>query len=339
MSNVRTYNNFITILKDIATRHFQISSFGYGPSWEVEASENYDYPLLWCNVNSARMDKSANGNYSNFNINFQLTIVDQSGMGDIHDQEIHSDTIEVIKDVVTEISTHPFYKRSKLQIVNDLNIEPLREWSDNNLVGWTVEIELRAINTNTFCGIPTSDIPDYEFMRPVGDVNISRTRFITSIINDDGNLEITDNGETVIINAPIIDDILNDINLINSTFSNYLPVSGGTLTGQVEFQSNLYFNSINDNNFTLDLSGGNIFILSATSSHNLDYINPQIGTYIFIIQNQTTGSTLTFEPNKFATIDGVIPTLTATLGARDLFSATYDGNEMIIFEGKNIITI
>ena len=79
--------------------------------------------------------------------------------------------------------------------------------------------------------------------------------------------------------------------------------------------------------------------MDISGTTNLDYINAEVGTYIFIVQNQTTGSTLTFEPNKFATIDGVIPTLTATSGARDLFSATYDGNEMIIFDGKNIVTI
>lgn len=205
-------------------------------------------------------------------------------------------------------------------------------------------------NIVTISGITNTD----------GNLNISNTGATyeinlnysdqTSITNIDGNLQITNTGTTYEINSSGITENTNNIITLQSDLNNKYDKSGGTIsgdvtiTGQTYFQNSVYFEPIQDlvpspSVYTCDLSQSNIFILRWQDAATLSYSNPQIGTYIWIIYDQTTLSDISFDTNKFATPGGTIPTLTATLGATDIINGVYNGNEMIISIGNDIQVI
>ena len=87
---------------------------------------------------------------------------------------------------------------------------------------------------------------------------------------------------------------------------------------------------------TFDLSSGNIFDYFYPGPMELDYSNAAIGTYQFILRGQTTASAVTFATSKWTAPGGTAPTLTATSGAVDIITATYDGSRLNIAVSKNL---
>lgn len=128
----------------------------------------------------------------------------------------------------------------------------------------------------------------------------------------------------------------------------YVATTGGTFLGDINFNSNVQFDSNVSfalesgsagavYNFDLDL--GNIFIIDFPNATIVDYSNAQIGTYQFILQNQTTSSTISFSSNKWQRASEQTITLTATAGATDMLSCIFDGSKMLIVQTPNLIDI
>ena len=66
--------SFISIydqFKDIATKHKQINSFGFGNLWEIATSGNITYPMLFVMPDGATAKKGEIGN------KFQVFIMDK----------------------------------------------------------------------------------------------------------------------------------------------------------------------------------------------------------------------------------------------------------------------
>jgi len=333
MADIQTYNNIIDIFRDIANRHYQIADFFVGDIWEEDANTRL-YPLLVVNPVSALMEKSDNG-YATFEITMDVQISDQVFKSEANETDVKSDTLQMLQDIIVEFNQHPFYTNSRFDITNDLNFETFTEKNDDELTGWTVQIILRTPNIRKFCGIPVSEISGFSFDRPDNstsgasglNLNIKGLTATYPII-------ITKTGDSY---KWEIDDPLN-----------YVASTGGTFSGAINFeqtvhiQNNIIFSGINGTaaaNLEIDLSLGNIFIYDFPVATLVDYTNAQIGTYIFILKNQTTNSAISFSFGKWATIDGEVITVTATTGATDVFTGVFDGEKMILFEGKNIITI
>ncbi len=51
-----TLNNVITNLESIATSHKQINNFGFGDIFEINASGDITYPLMWVVPNDASIN-------------------------------------------------------------------------------------------------------------------------------------------------------------------------------------------------------------------------------------------------------------------------------------------
>ena len=88
---------------------------------------------------------------------------------------------------------------------------------------------------------------------------------------------------------------------------------------------------------TVDLNTGNLFFLTWAGDTELNYTNGKVGTYQFIIKNQTTSSNITLTANKFKGVE--MPVLTATAEAMDILTATYDGERMLIVQASNFIDL
>ena len=159
---IQTINQLISVWKDIATRHYQINYFGVGDSWEIGVDNASMHPVLWVNPTTANMPSSDNG-YKTFEIDFEVRCFDLVNKDESNENEVLSDTIDILKDIIAEFKGHPYYVNSQLNIIDDISFEAFTEEFDEEVSGWLCEISLMTPVLTTFCGIPSADITGFEF--------------------------------------------------------------------------------------------------------------------------------------------------------------------------------
>ena len=159
---IQTVNQLISVFKDISTRHYQINGFGIGDNWENGASEAKMHPVLWINPTTATMPSTDNG-YKTFEIDFEVRVFDLVNKDESNENEVLSDCIDILKDIITEFKGHPYYVNSQLNIIDDISFEAFTEEFDEEVSGWVCEISLMTPILTSFCGIPSADITGFEF--------------------------------------------------------------------------------------------------------------------------------------------------------------------------------
>jgi len=145
---------------------------------------------------------------------------------------------------------------------------------------------------------------------------------------------------SVIYNNEAVEMSLTDfITFMSSSLSgDYLPLTGGTITGNLAVDGQAYSDSITPveptgTTQTLNWNNGNGQIIdldSATGSVTLTLTNPNMGaTYIIkVIQGDTTARDIVY-PASVLFPGGTAPVITATLGAEDLIVLFYDGTNYL----------
>ena len=164
MAKIKTVNQLVSVFRDAANRHYQINGFGIGENWEVGASEAKIHPVLWINPVSAVMTASENNiGYKTFEIDFEIRIFDLVNKDESNENEVLSDGIDILKDIITEFKGHPYYTNSQLNIVNDIDFEPFTEEFDEEVTGWVCELSFKTPLINSWCGLPMADIEGFSF--------------------------------------------------------------------------------------------------------------------------------------------------------------------------------
>ena len=157
--NINTVNKLIEVWKDIATRHYQINSFGIGNDWEIGVSTAEMHPTLWIEPVTATMPSGDNGYYT-FEIDFEVRVFDLVNKNESNENDVLSDTIDILKDIIIQFKEHPFYVESQIDIINDISFESFTEEFDEEVSGWLCEISLMTPVLTTYCGIASEPIPE-----------------------------------------------------------------------------------------------------------------------------------------------------------------------------------
>jgi len=237
---IQTINQLVSVWKDIATRHYQINGFGIGDSWEIGADKAYMHPVLWVNPVTANMPSTDTG-FKTFEINFEVRLFDLVNKDESNENDVLSDTIDILKDIIVEFKGHPYYVNSQLNIINDINFESFTEEFDEEVSGWLCEISLMTPIINSFCGIPAADITGFEFPDiNCPDVNVLCPVFIEEIIGVEP-IVVTSDGttRTISLNGSSIIGADNGLNILNDVVE-----LGGTLNKDTIIDGN-------DKQFTL----------------------------------------------------------------------------------------
>lgn len=148
-----TLNILLKAFEDIATAHKQINSFGIGELPEIGASNALTMPALWINPVEAVMAKNENG-YSVATYEFNVRVFDLVDKGEENENDVLSDTIQVLQDIVSEFNSNPTYAESNILIQNDLTFEPFSENYDEEVSGWEVNMELTSPRNDCYLDKP-----------------------------------------------------------------------------------------------------------------------------------------------------------------------------------------
>lgn len=142
-----TINQIIKTFEDIASAHKQIADFGYGDIWEVGASREINYPVMWVNVQPA----SSNGKELTYK--FNLIFMDLVKKDESNELEVLSDQILIALDVLSTLDNPA--NQDNFIMNRTSSFEPFTERFDDEVSGWSVSVEIRVPITYDRCQIPS----------------------------------------------------------------------------------------------------------------------------------------------------------------------------------------
>lgn len=142
-----TLNQVLKILRTICNNHAQINSFVFGHISEISASEQEQYPLVWCDINDSQMSERM------FTLNLSLHVLDIQRADGSNEVDVLSDTLSIGRDLVAALN-NPIYQ-DYFNVQFDINFGQVREGFPDVVNGWKLDIGLDLMELNDRCQIPT----------------------------------------------------------------------------------------------------------------------------------------------------------------------------------------
>lgn len=267
MASVITYNQVIDLLIDITKRHEQVNTFFLGRNWETENSEDILFPLFQVYPDFGKLTANSFNEYKTQTIRFVCKMLDLTTNGEENKRDVHSDTLRYAQDIVNEFNQHPFYMRSNIKLIGDVDFnEVLQEYQDDVTAGWEFNLTFQLININQFCGMPIQDIPGYSATGPESTGTIVNVQYLTcatlpncsTIIDIEADLiDLQEQIDNLPPSALTLEQVLTygnttgNINIASPNLNNILQVSD-TVMG-------LSWNGVVGGNLTLDDTIGTLY--------------------------------------------------------------------------------
>lgn len=135
-----------SVLKQIATAHDQINSYGFGDPWEMTSSGVTNYPMLFAVLQGGRYLK----NERQFNIS--LLIMDRSD--ERMDADVISDCELILQDIVAQLN-HPDYD---FRIAEAVSFDDFSEEFADKVAGVKGDLTFRLKYEYDRCAIPMDAI-------------------------------------------------------------------------------------------------------------------------------------------------------------------------------------
>ena len=151
--NTITYNQIVKKFEDIITANKFIKTFVAGDIYEIDLTET-TYMYAHLSIESATFD-NAQLTYS-----FRLYVMDIVNKDEGNENDVLSDTLQVINDVISEFrngsSTFGLENMQDYEIQDTISCSPFTERFDNEVSGWSADIDVTVINHYNACNNPYS---------------------------------------------------------------------------------------------------------------------------------------------------------------------------------------
>ena len=161
--NIISLNQIINLFKSFSEVHYFIKDFGYGPTSDIGTSRQMGFPYLWLSLDQNStiqvMNKTAIPQYGISvlfmdKINIQKNYLDINGVDSDNSQEILSDTLQCLQDLITEIEVN--WGNYGLRIDGDVSCFPAVDETTDKVCGWVAQFQLKVKHSN--CITPMGNI-------------------------------------------------------------------------------------------------------------------------------------------------------------------------------------
>lgn len=311
MANIVSYNDLIELFEDISRRHYQINTFFLGRDWELENNNDLQYPVLQVYPEVAKMPINNWKEYKTLDLTFNVKVIDLTVPGEENERDVHSDTLRIAQDIVNELNQHPYYIRSNVSLMEDIDFTAIEEFEDDVTAGWQFNLKLRIINANTFCGMPMAELNGVSAAGPTSQGTIVNVQYLTcETLPDCPSIETIE--ETLvdlqeqIDNLPPSNNTLAQTLLYGNTTGNTTITAGTNLNNILQVSDTvmgLSWNGVVGGNLTLDDTGTYLYSDSDViieSQNTVDITGPLIRlklddgfniTRLVLEKNQTVSDT------------------------------------------------
>lgn len=159
--SIITLNQLINLFSSFASNHFFIKDFGFGPTSDIGTSRQMEFPYLWLSLDQQSTisvtNKTAIPRYGITvllmdKINIQQNYLDINGVNSDNSQEILSDTLQYLQDLITEIEVN--WHLYGLKIDGDVSCFPAVDETPDKVCGWVGQFPLKVRQVN--CIIPVA---------------------------------------------------------------------------------------------------------------------------------------------------------------------------------------
>lgn len=150
-----TYNEIIKLLNDFYTSHYQVNSFENGDLWEAIESKTFDdalYPLAFL------VDAGANTTKGKLGLTFDLLCMDLVDKGEANENEVKSDTLQILTDTVSYLKQLNDGKWYTLVVEDSNNLSSFTQKMSDELTGWKITITLTQPFNYDACSIPYAGV-------------------------------------------------------------------------------------------------------------------------------------------------------------------------------------
>jgi hypothetical protein len=141
-----TLNQLIAKLQTIATNHQQINSFFFGDIADLGTEKPMQYPVLFADV------APSNFTYKVIGLNLQIMVMDIVKKDLSNENDVISDTLQIIEDVIIELRNP-----SEIFLIQDsINLTPFSDSQGDEVSGWTANITINIPSTYNSCAVPSN---------------------------------------------------------------------------------------------------------------------------------------------------------------------------------------
>ncbi len=140
-----TLNEILTLIENQATAHLQVNQYGHGDVWEINPKE-LDYLVLWAIEESVVLSDRT------LTYNIRLLAMDRVLPGEENEQEVMSDTIQVLLDFVAYFRQ---LHTTDLNIQPSVTLEPFTGRFDEKVSGHSCVLSITQPYDYNKCQIPT----------------------------------------------------------------------------------------------------------------------------------------------------------------------------------------
>mgnify|MGYP001589564790 CR=1 FL=1 len=144
-----TFINARDIFADIATRHRQINSFGFGVLADVASSGDVNYTLMWIEADGSVARKGEVG------YKFRVLVMDIIKKGKENEVDVLNDTHQIMLDVLAELNRAGNAQTYPLRLKqNETSLNYFIERFDEEVGGWEMVVTLWGRWDWDKCAIP-----------------------------------------------------------------------------------------------------------------------------------------------------------------------------------------
>ena len=140
-------NVTLRMLYDVFTDAFnaqgQLASISFGDIFEVDLTQSGKYPMMHVSTETADYDTG------NLVYNFQIIVMDLVNKDESSEDDVLSDTLEMIGDVISRIRHSALDAdvddfRNTIRLQDSISCEPFTERFDNEVTGWTASVSIEV---------------------------------------------------------------------------------------------------------------------------------------------------------------------------------------------------
>lgn len=208
-----TLNQTIEILKNFTSKHKQLNSFYFGDKFEVGASDNIQYPLLWCSLQNVAMTDNV------VERRFLIDISDKVNLDESNENHVLSDCEQIAFDLLNYLEQISDSESIGLRVSKNTQLTDYTEDRDDMVSGFFFEITLSSHIAGFSCNLPinSGNIFDGNYIYVGGQTSGGTTAFVVEIKDQNGNTlqTFTTSGTyTVEVLQEIIDTITGNTSTI-----------------------------------------------------------------------------------------------------------------------------
>jgi hypothetical protein len=149
---IKTYKELIQYFENLCASHIGIEQFGVGELSDIDVQTNtktpVKYPLVYMIPQQSSMDR--NGRMT---LGFSLIVADIAKNQEDLKVNTHNNTLMIMQDLFSRIVLTD-WEAVDVNLETPVNVVPFVERFNNNLAGWTAEINIELKSPFDLCAAP-----------------------------------------------------------------------------------------------------------------------------------------------------------------------------------------